>query len=351
MEAGKPVAGVLAVLCVLGVVSVPTAGARSTNANTAALQVALKALHHYSGGIDGIAGQRTKRAVRRFQRSRRMPADGVAGPRTRRALGRRGRPLLGSRILEPGDVGWDVAALQFMLRRRGFSPGSVDGGFGAGTESAVKRVQSARGLPVDGRVGRQTLHALRRSRARRSTTTPVTSTTPAGDVRFLRPLNAPMGDGFGWVSGRNHTGIDFPAPSGAPVGAAGVGTVSFAGWNSGGYGNLLIVRHRLGYETWYAHLSGFAVGVGASVAGGTVIGYVGSTGRSTGPHLHWEVRKDGVPVDPAPYMLETSSVKLGHGARQTGLECSDGAASRRRPPRRTTRDPSRAALAPCARGR
>ncbi len=117
-----------------------------------------------------------------------------------------------------------------------------------------------------------------------------------------------MGDGFGYPGGRRHDGIDFPAALGTPIGAAGVGVVTFAGWNSGGYGNLMVVRHRLGYETWYAHQSRFAVGVGASVAGGVRIGYVGSTGRSTGPHLHFEVRHNGVPINPLPLLLAQSSL-------------------------------------------
>jgi murein DD-endopeptidase MepM/ murein hydrolase activator NlpD len=156
-----------------------------------------------------------------------------------------------------------------------------------------------------------------------------------------------MGDGFGFVSGRNHTGIDFPAPAGTPIGAAGVGTVTFAGWNSGGYGNLMIVRHRLGYETWYAHLSGFSVGVGASVAGGVQIATVGSTGRSTGPHLHWEVRKDGVPIDPAPYLLSQSSLKATAAAVARDLECAKEPVVNRRPSRTDARDPERAVLEPC----
>ncbi len=260
-----------------------TAQARSSNANTAALQVALRALRHYTGGIDGIEGRRTRRAVRRFQRSHRLHADGVPGPRTRSALGRRGRPLLGRRIIRRGNHGWDVAAVQFMLRRRGFNPGSVDGGFGVGTLTAVKRFQGARGLPTDGRVGKRTLRALRHARRSTGGGGSTGGGAPIGPVRFLRPVPGPAGDGFGWVSGRNHTGIDFPAPMGTSIGAAGRGVVTFAGWNSGGYGNLMVVRHRLGYETWYAHMSGFAVGAGASVAGGVRIGYVGSTGRSTGP--------------------------------------------------------------------
>jgi murein DD-endopeptidase MepM/ murein hydrolase activator NlpD len=342
MEARQRVAGVVVGLCALAFASAPAAHARGSSANTAALQVALKALRHYSGGIDGVAGPRTKRAVRRFQRSRHLPADGVAGPRTRRALGRRGRPLLGKRILQRGDRGWDVAALQFMLRRRGYSPGSVDGGYGAGTVSAVKRLQAARGLPADGRAGHQTLRALRRSRATRGSTG-----TASGPVRFLRPVNAPVGDGFGWVSGRNHTGIDFPAPSGTAVGAAGRGTVTFAGWNSGGYGNLMIVRHRLGYETWYAHLSGFTVGDGTAGAGGVQIATVGSTGRSTGPHLHFEVRKDGVPIDPAPYMLSQSSLKTASAEVARDLECAQKPVVNRGPSRADARHPESAVLEAC----
>src|SRR3954462_11871943 len=96
------------------------AAARAPSANTAALQVALKAVHRYHGGIDGIAGPGTKNAVKSFQRRHHLAADGVAGPQTRRALGRRGSPLLGTRVMHLGNRGWDVAALQFMLRRRGF---------------------------------------------------------------------------------------------------------------------------------------------------------------------------------------------------------------------------------------
>ncbi len=82
-----------------------------------------------------------------------------------------------------------------------------------------------------------------------------------------------------------------------------MGTTVFAGWNSGGYGNLVVVQHRLGYTSWYAHLSTLTSWVGESVSGGTRIGYVGSTGNSTGPHLHFEVRLRNIPVDPLPYLL------------------------------------------------
>jgi peptidoglycan hydrolase-like protein with peptidoglycan-binding domain len=266
-------------------------------ADTAALQVALRALHLYGGPIDGAAGPATRRAVRRFQRRRGLLVDGVAGPRTRRALGRRGRPRYGSRAMRRGHRGWDVAALQFLLVRRGFSPGGVDGGFGAATRRAVKRLQRARGLNPDGIAGPRTLRALRRrggGRTRRL------RGAPRGPVRFLRPVRGgEIGDGFGRRPGGGmHQGIDFLVPAGTPVGAAGVGTVTFAGWDGGGYGNLVKVRHRLGFATWYAHLSSVAVGRGQAVTGGTLLGYVGSTGRSTAPHLHFEARLHGEPFDP-----------------------------------------------------
>ena len=80
--------------------------------------------------------------------------------------------------------------------------------------------------------------------------------------------------------------------------SAGRGVVRFAGWNSGGYGNLVIVTHRLGFESWYAHMASVNVRAGQGVVGGTMLGTVGSTGRSTGPHLHFETRLNGTPFDP-----------------------------------------------------
>ena len=331
----------------------PTAQAASSSANTAALQVALRALHHYNGSIDGLGGPGTKSAVKSFQRSRHLPVDGIAGAKTRKALGKRGAPLLGHRVMQSGDRGWDVAALQFMLKRVGYSPGSIDGGYGPGTVAAVKSFQSKRGLGADGVAGKATLKALRHKAASSSsgsgtTTTPVSQ--PTGDIRFLRPINAPEGDGFGHPPGRNgarHDGIDFPAPQGTPIGAAGVGTVTFAGWNSGGYGNLIVIQHRDGYETWYAHQSAFAVGVGARVAGGVKIGYVGATGHATGPHLHFEVRHNGIPVDPEPLLLQQTSLKV-QALNRVGsseLECTGTKKNAKAPPKK--QNPRTAKLVEC----
>ena len=96
-----------------------------------------------------------------------------------------------------------------------------------------------------------------------------------------------------------HAGIDLAAPSGTPVMAAGDGTVKFAG-EKGTYGNVIFITHAGGIETRYAHLSRIATSTGKEVKAGEIIGYVGSTGRSTGPHLHFEYRVGGSPVDPTP---------------------------------------------------
>lgn len=106
---------------------------------------------------------------------------------------------------------------------------------------------------------------------------------------------------------RKHTGVDFGAPTGTRVKATGDATVVFAG-RRGGYGNLVILRHRNGYETYYAHLSAFASGIrsGRAVGQGQVMAYVGSTGASTGPHLHYEIRIAGTPYNPLSIKLPGS---------------------------------------------
>jgi hypothetical protein len=283
----------------------PAMPASAASADVAALQVAMRTLGLYPHQVDGITGPWTRSALRHFQSRNGLSVDGVVGPNTRRALGRRGRPPVGSRLMRKGDRGWDVAALQFLLDSRGYGEGGLDGIFGPNTDRAVLRFQRAAGLAVDGVAGPVTLHALRRRQ--------LSAPDPSGPVSFFRPVSGTIGDGFGWVGGRRHTGLDFPEPIGTPVRAAGVGVVGFAGWNSGGYGILVVVKHRLGFETWYAHLSRVAVGVGQAIEGGSRIGYVGSTGYSTGPHLHFEVRHFGTPIDPMPLLLPTTAARAGHG--------------------------------------
>jgi peptidoglycan hydrolase-like protein with peptidoglycan-binding domain len=323
---GRGISGGAALALVAAALALPSP-ATAASANVAALQSALTSLHLYGGFVDGVRGPLTRAAVTRFQRRHHLLVDGIAGPQTRRALGSRGRPRLGSRAIKMGDHGWDVAALQFLLLRRGYGPGRVDGAFGPLTQAALLRAQRALGIGVDAVAGPQTIRALQGRGS--SGTQPVSS--PTGPVSFLRPVAGPIGDGFGAPrpGGRTHQGVDFPVPYGTRVGAAGVGTTIFAGYNYGGYGNLVVVQHRLGYTTWYAHLSSITTHVGQSVVGGTEIGRVGSTGYSTGPHLHFEVRRYNTPINPVPMLLSTVAARR---APERGdhehLECEGSAAGK-----------------------
>ncbi len=110
---------------------------------------------------------------------------------------------------------------------------------------------------------------------------------------------------FGGGSYEFHTGQDIDAPWGAPVIAGATGKVSFVGWQNG-YGQLVVIDHGGGLTTRYGHLSYIAVSLGATVTRGEFVGKVGSTGRSTGPHLHYEVRINDQPVNPVQYLLTTA---------------------------------------------
>jgi murein DD-endopeptidase MepM/ murein hydrolase activator NlpD len=120
------------------------------------------------------------------------------------------------------------------------------------------------------------------------------------NVGLIWPLHGPVTSEYGPRWGGFHPGIDIAAGNGAPIGAAKPGTVILAGWY-GGYGNFVVIDHGDGLATAYGHLSGFAVGQGQQVSQGQVIGYEGSTGDSTGPHLHFEVRIDGSAQNPRNY--------------------------------------------------
>ena len=127
--------------------------------------------------------------------------------------------------------------------------------------------------------------------------TPVT--TPTG-----WPTNGFISSGYGlrWNGAEFHQGIDIAAEMGTPIVATADGVVTIAGWNAGGYGNMVDIDHGSGVSTRYGHASAVVVTVGQRVRRGQIIAYVGSTGHSTGPHLHYEVRLSGQPVNPSSYL-------------------------------------------------
>jgi murein DD-endopeptidase MepM/ murein hydrolase activator NlpD len=124
-----------------------------------------------------------------------------------------------------------------------------------------------------------------------------------GSGRLIWPINGKITSYFGWRvhpilhKKKYHSGLDIAADTGTPIAAADAGAVIYSGRN-GGYGNMIALDHGNGISTVYGHCSALLVTIGQNVAKGEIIGKVGSTGFSTGPHLHFEVRKEGVPVDP-----------------------------------------------------
>jgi murein DD-endopeptidase MepM/ murein hydrolase activator NlpD len=130
---------------------------------------------------------------------------------------------------------------------------------------------------------------------------------PARRLALLWPSGGIVTSRFGWrvhpiFGGREfHTGMDIATRYGSPVVAARAGVVRFVGWKSG-YGRIIVIAHDGGIETAYSHLSAALVDPGQRVTQGQVIGRIGSSGWSTGPHLFFEVRRNGVPIDPARYL-------------------------------------------------
>lgn len=278
---------IFSALAVVVIAALPAPAIAAPRSDIAALQVALRAHHVYSGDVDGIRGSATVRAVKRLQSRAGLVADGIVGSKTRPYLGRLGAPALGNRVLHLGLVGQDVAELQFLLAEHGFPCAHFDGRLGRRTLAALRRFQHFSGLVVDGRAGASTLAALAAPPPQ----------APASSLDW--PLRASLSDGFGPRGDRFHAGIDLRAASGTPVAAAGNGEVALAEPYDG-YGLLVAIAHGKGLRSYYGHLSRIDVHVGETVAAGQQIGLVGATGSATGPHLHFELRLRGAAVDPLP---------------------------------------------------
>jgi hypothetical protein len=123
-----------------------------------------------------------------------------------------------------------------------------------------------------------------------------------GSGTFVWPSDLHYLSGFDYNPAANHPAIDIAGQLGKPAYASDSGVIVYAGWNNWGYGNVIVINHGNGWQTLYAHLSQIDVGCGQSVVQGSVIGLIGSTGNSTGPHLHFEMMYNGVKVNPHDYL-------------------------------------------------
>lgn len=177
----------------------------------------------------------------------------------------------------------------------------------AGIESMVQRLHGRAAVPVPAAAPSSARPAAAATASFQTLLGEAMSPARPGASGLRNPVDARVSSAFGTrthpISGErhHHAGVDFAAPAGTPVLAAADGVVEFAG-QRGGYGNLVVLRHPDGTETRYAHQRDLAVRAGDRVEAGAPLGTVGSTGRSTGPHLHFELRRDGVPVDPLPLL-------------------------------------------------
>jgi peptidoglycan hydrolase-like protein with peptidoglycan-binding domain len=255
------------------------------DAAVAALQVGLRTHGIYAGPVDGLRGPATTSAIQELERRSGLPVTGRLSRRLRDVLGAYGTPALGSRTLAPGVVGWDVAQFQFLLAWQGFPSGPFSARYTERTSRAVRRFQQSVGLEADGIAGPATQASIRKQ-------------PPKAPIHLAPPVSNRLTGLFGPREDRFHTGIDYAASSGTPVRAAGAGRVTFAGWHPGGWGFLVSIAHGRGVRSMSAHLSRIDVKVGQRVAAGETIGAVGSSGNSTGPHLHFELRLRGAAVDP-----------------------------------------------------
>lgn len=218
--------------------------------------------------------------------------------------------------LRPGARGPSVKGLQRALRKRGIMV-PLDGAYGARTRAGVRILQRRMKVRATGVADARVLGRL-------GVPVRAVASTPAQGLRgpggafdefpvpepndtmpsatgFIWPANGMVSSPFGPRWGRMHEGVDIAGPVGRPIRAAKAGLVITAA-ASGAYGNLIVIDHGNGEQTRYGHLSAFDVAKDTPVAIGQVIGRVGNTGRSTGPHLHFEIRLAGLAVDPLPHL-------------------------------------------------
>jgi peptidoglycan hydrolase-like protein with peptidoglycan-binding domain len=278
------------------------------------------------GGADGHFGSATTTAVTTFQRSMRIAATGVVDQLTSQLLGLTPAPALP----KMGDTGESVKSLQNLLITAGIAVrGGADGKFGPATKNAISAFQKAQGLTTTGSLNLQTalyvgfIPGLTTNPAINptpTTTTPTTTPAPSGPavVPTVFPMLGPCWFSDTWKAprsgGRHHEGVDIIAKSGTPIYAVSNGTITRVFLDRPGSlgGNAVRLTAADGTYFHYAHLSAFAegAGLGATVVAGQVIGYNGSTGSSSTPHLHFEYHPfGGAAVNPYPLIKAIDGCK------------------------------------------
>src|SRR3954452_16887549 len=314
---------------------------------------------------DGVFGPQTAAAVRAFQGRAGLAVDGIVGASTWRALlGGSGTHGAAADAVVDGK-GYQVTmskATQGEAKLAGAGKGPVAKIVLTKGEANSDSSSSGSGSP--GRSSGHRSHAGGGSTAGESqpVAEETTQSAPAapepavdtgsptsvacGSGRLVSPVKGTKTSGFGPRGGRNHDGVDLAAPTGTPVHAAACGVVTTRGVQSG-YGNILCIDHGGGFTTCYAHLSGFNTSQGAQVHAGDVIGYVGSTGNSTGPHLHFETRVNGQARNPEPYLNGSQTVPGQHSRTASAKSSSSsssgsGSASTRSGSTRSSSSPSSA---------
>ena len=281
----RPVAVAVLVAALAAAAPAPAAAAGSLDPRLAALQVTMRSRLLYRGPVTGVPDGRTEAATAILQERLGVSADGVFGPQTLARLFPLGQPVLGKRLLTVGTKGYDVALLRIELALHGFPSGKFTSLYTWRTARAVLRFQRWAGLPQTAMAGPLTARALGAA--------PVVSPR-----RLAWPVAAAVISPYGLRGARFHGGIDIVAALGTPVGSPGAGEVVWAGWRPGGWGNAVVVAHGDGVRSLVAHLSRVDVHVGDRVRTGEQLGLSGSTGDSSGPHVHFEVRVRGAYVDP-----------------------------------------------------
>jgi murein DD-endopeptidase MepM/ murein hydrolase activator NlpD len=190
----------------------------------------------------------------------------------------------------------DFAQLLALQMSQGDTAGGMFGSSASSADSVYSALLPA-GLGQSSAGGLSSLEGLLTLRLLEVVERLLSYSTAAPAAQTSAPAGLPTTGPISQEFHPGHTGIDVAVPVGTPIHSTMPGKVTYAGWNTEGYGNLVIVENGR-YRTYYAHLQSIPVTVGQTVEAGAVVGLSGNTGHSTGPHLHYEVRVDGQPVQP-----------------------------------------------------